>query len=67
MSPKMTDFSYVSCFVSCLDNTGYRIMCPPYTESCVPLYLPLTAKIKKKEIKIVGILAETLAEKYLEG
>ena len=32
MSLEMTDldFSYVSCFVSCFDNTGYRIMCPPY-------------------------------------
>jgi len=55
MSLKMTDLSFVSCFVSYFDNTGYRI--------CVsPLYLPLTAKIKYK----VGILAKTLTEKYLE-
>ena len=37
MSLKMTEFTFVSCFISCFDNTGYRI---------------------------VGILAETLAEKY---
>jgi len=49
MSLRMTDFSFVSCFVSCFENTGY-------------LHLLLAAK---KEI--VGILAETLAEKYLEG
>ena len=29
MSLKMTDCSFISCFVSCFDNTGYRIMCPP--------------------------------------
>jgi len=29
MSLKMTDFSFVSCFVSCFDNTGYRSCVPP--------------------------------------
>jgi len=47
---RMTGFSFVSCFVSCFDDTGY-------------LNLLLAANKKK----LVGILAEILAEKYLEG
>ena len=30
MSLKMTDLSFLSCFASCLNNTGYRITCSPY-------------------------------------
>ena len=26
----MTDYSFVSYFLSFFDNSGYRIMCPPY-------------------------------------
>jgi len=55
MSLKMTDFSFVSCFVYCFNNTGYRIIIMS------ALYLPLAAKTKE-----VTILAEILAEKYLE-
>ena len=53
MSLKMTDFSFVSCFVSCFDNTGYRIMCPPISAA-------------GSQNKKAGIMAEILAEKYLE-
>jgi len=41
MSLKMTDFSLVSCFVSCFDNTRYRTMCPHNICCCQP-------KLKKK-------------------
>jgi len=47
----MTDF--------CLYLALYPALTTLDTESCV---MPLAAKIKK-----VGILAETLTEKYLEG
>jgi len=50
MSLKMTDYSFVSYFVSFFDNSGYRIMCPP---------ISATGSQNKNKI---GILAETLAE-----
>jgi len=61
MSNKMTDFSFtfVSCLVSCFNKTGYRIVSP--------LYQPLATKTNENKTKKVGNLAETLAEKYLEG
>jgi len=60
VSLKMTDFSFESCF-----KCSYPVLTILDTESCVPPYICRWQTIKLK--KEVGILGETLAEKYLEG
>jgi len=51
MSLKMTDFSFVSCFVSCFDSTGYR-----FPKICMKKVVNLAEMLTENTLKGEHIL-----------